>query len=78
MSVLEHIKQLSADLSPQDKQALTDYLLQNSKAQTKELNSQSLRGIWQDAFTEDFDLDAALHEIRHEWEKEWDEGAFSG
>jgi hypothetical protein len=38
---------------------------------------QSLRGIWEDKFPEEFDLDAALDEIRHEWEKEWPE-VFSG
>lgn len=78
MSVLEHIKQLSANLSPQDKQVLREYLLQNGQAQTNEHKPQSLRGIWQGAFPDSLDLDAALHEIRHEWEKEWDEGVFSG
>lgn len=78
MSVLEHIKQLSANLSPQDKQALSEYLLQHSQTQTRELQLQSLRGIWQGAFPDGLDLDAALHEIRQEWKKEWDEGVFSG
>lgn len=78
MSVLEHIKQLSANLSPQDRQALNEYLAHNGQMQITELKPQSLRGIWQGALPDSIDLDAALHEIRHEWEKEWDEGVFSG
>ena len=35
----------------------------------KELKS--LRGLWQGAFPEDYDLNATLREIRGEWEKEW-------
>lgn len=27
----------------------------------------SLAGVWQDFFPPDFDIDQALHEIRHEW-----------
>ncbi len=30
-----------------------------------------LAGRWKAYFPSDFDLDGALHEIRHEWEKEW-------
>ncbi len=78
MSVLEHIKQLSGSLSPQDKKALSEYLLQNGEPQPSETKPQSLRGIWQGAFPDDPDLDAALQEVRHEWEKEWDEGVFRG
>jgi len=31
----------------------------------------SLAGRWQGYFPSDFDLDSALLEIRHDWEKEW-------
>lgn len=78
MSVLEHIKQLSANLSSQDKQALSEVLSQNGQTQPIESRPQSLRGIWQGAFPDSIDVDAALHEMRHEWEKEWNEEAFSG
>ena len=30
-------------------------------------------GRWRAYFPPDFDLDGALYEIRHEWEKEWAE-----
>ncbi|MEP7343296.1 MAG: hypothetical protein ABI977_36570 [Acidobacteriota bacterium] len=78
MTILEHIKQLSANLLPQDKQALTDYLMREEEAQTRQPKPQSLRGIWQGAFPDDLDLDASLTEIRSEWEKEWSKGVFSG
>ncbi|MCX7855602.1 MAG: hypothetical protein N2556_06470 [Anaerolineae bacterium] len=32
-----------------------------------------LAGRWQVYFPPDFDIDRALHEIRHEWEAEWTE-----
>jgi hypothetical protein len=32
---------------------------------------ESLYGIWEGLFPDDFDVDVVLHEIRHEWEKEW-------
>jgi len=31
----------------------------------------SLAGRWQPYFPIDFDVDEALEEIRHEWQKEW-------
>jgi len=31
-----------------------------------------LYGTWNDYFPEEFDLDAAFYEIRHEREKEWE------
>ena len=33
----------------------------------------NLAGRWQGYFPAEFDLDAALKEIRSEWEKEWDD-----
>ena len=39
---------------------------------------QDLYGIWKDKFPENVDLDAALREMRQEWELEWDEkGTFT-
>jgi len=32
-----------------------------------------MAGRWQAYFPTDFDIDNALREIRHEWEKEWTE-----
>jgi hypothetical protein len=33
--------------------------------------ARSLAGRWQAHFPSDFDVDMALREIRHDWEKEW-------
>lgn len=35
--------------------------------------SVDLYGIWKGKFPDDFDIDAVLYEIRHEWEKEFEE-----
>ncbi|HZO88652.1 MAG TPA: hypothetical protein VFB38_09970 [Chthonomonadaceae bacterium] len=35
---------------------------------------QELYGVWRDKFPPDFDLDAALKEIRSEWKEELEEG----
>ncbi|RMF32042.1 MAG: hypothetical protein D6759_09090 [Chloroflexi bacterium] len=32
----------------------------------------ALAGRWRGLFPPDFDLDRALHEIRHAWEQEWE------
>ncbi len=36
-------------------------------------SAQDLSGIWNDAFSDDFDIDKELYEIRHAWEAEWPE-----
>jgi hypothetical protein len=37
-----------------------------------EKQPQVLYGVWRGRFPDDFDLDAALKEIRSEWLKEWE------
>ena len=79
---LEHVTRLADLLSHEEKQSLIEHLTrqvqepdggpQPEAAQT-EKQTDSLRGIWEGQFPEDFDIDAALSEIRHEWEKELDE-----
>jgi hypothetical protein len=34
----------------------------------------SLYGLWRDRFPPDFDIDAALEDIRHDWD--WDSESF--
>ena len=60
---LEQVETLADQLSTEEQQPAT--------TNGKQLHS--LRGIWKGAFPEDFDIDAALYEIRHEWEKDWPE-----
>jgi hypothetical protein len=77
MTVLEHIKELALNLTPEEKEALTAYLADPNGEQSPE-KPQSLRGDWSDAFSEDLDVDAELKEIRGEWQKEWRGDEFVG
>ena len=51
------------------------YLVEGEKSPEK---PQSLRGDWSDAFSDGFDVDAELKEIRGEWQKEWRGDEFVG
>lgn len=82
-ATLEEVTRLADQLSPDEQRALVQHLTnrpQLSEAREpddalphQEAPPRSLRGLWKGRFPEDFDIDAALHEIRHEWEKEWPE-----
>lgn len=78
MTVLEHIRQLALDLTPNEKAVLVHELVESNGEKPSPEQPQSLRGDWSDAFPEDFDLDAELKEIRGEWKKEWREDDFVG
>ena len=77
MTVLEHIKQLALNLTPEEKDALAEYLADSNCGKPPE-KPQSLRGDWSDAFSDGFDVDAELKEIRGEWQKEWHGDRFVG
>ena len=68
MTVLEHIKQLSESLSHEERRALGAYL--SSPESGPDRTPRDLYGIWKGEFPTDFDVDAALREIRGEWQKE--------
>lgn len=74
---LHQVKQLVDQLSVDEKRSLIEYAaLQLRQSETPSVTAHSrqprdLRGIWKGKFPEDIDLDSLLHEIRHEWEKEW-------
>ena len=74
---LEHVESLADQLSVEDLRALTEHL--TNKLQTASTNGgterkpQDLYGIWKGAFPNDLDIESALYEIRHEWEKEFEE-----
>jgi hypothetical protein len=81
---LEEVTRLADQLSAEEQQALVEHLAhrnaapseaESTKATTSGLDRPPLRlrGIWAGHFPEDFDIDAVLYEIRHEWEKEWPE-----
>ncbi len=75
---LEYIEELADQLSLEDLQKLIDRLKNRLRKSTEDDTSVQcqpldLYGMWRGRFPDDIDLDAALHEIRHEWEKEWPE-----
>jgi hypothetical protein len=71
MTVLEQIIQLSENLSTDEKQSLAAYLSSNECGPNR--RPRDLYGIWKDGFPQDFDIDAALREIRGEWQREVEE-----
>jgi len=75
---LEYVEELAGQLSLEDLQMLIDRLknrLLKDDASDASAGRQplDLYGAWRGRFPDDIDLDAALYEIRHEWEKEWPE-----
>lgn len=75
---LEQVETLADQLSREEQKQLVDHLtrkVQNGNAPIAPSlrQPQDLYGLWKGAFSETFDIDAALHEIRHEWEKDWPE-----
>ncbi len=74
---LHKAKQLADELSADEKRVLSEYITEQlQKAENMMPNShstkpQDLYGIWHGCFPDELDLDAALNDIRHEWEEEW-------
>ncbi len=74
MTIFEQIKELASNLTPEEKELLSQFLTESPNEDATSRKPQSLRGIWQAKFPSDPDIDRELREIRHEWEKEWPEG----
>jgi hypothetical protein len=83
-ATLEEVTRLADQLSAEERRALIEHLSGRPPAVEIEEPSdappsdndrptRSLRGLWAGHFPDDFDIDAVLYEIRHEWEKEWPE-----
>lgn len=75
---LEYVEELADQLSLEDLQKLIDRLKNrllraDESDAVAERQPLDLYGAWRRRFPDDIDLDAALYEIRHEWEKEWPE-----
>jgi hypothetical protein len=71
-SLLEEVKRMAQRLSLVDRVTLVDELahsLGQESANDQGRRPQSLRGSWGGKFPE-IDIDAALYEIRHEWEED--------
>lgn len=72
MTVLEHIKQLSQALTPDQREELAHYLIKPNGRNPVGKKPVSLRGSWKIDSDDDFDIDTVLREIRDEWKKELD------
>lgn len=73
-TILEYVSKLADHLSPEEKITLVERITESmAQAQQQVRKPASLRGAWRKYFLDDFDIDKALGEIRHEWEKEWPE-----
>ncbi len=75
---LEYVEEIAGQLSLEDLQKLIDHLKSrllklDGSAALAERQPLDLYGAWRGRFPDDIDLDAALSEIRQEWEKEWPE-----
>ena len=64
-----HIEDLMTQLSLEDQLILFERLSRQLRVSINQAKKPTdLYGIWQDRFPVDFDIDAALLEIRQEWE----------
>jgi hypothetical protein len=72
---LEYVENLATKLPAEDQKLLIERLENKLEAPEKAGGKQlrSLRGIWQGKVSEDFDVEAALREIRQEWMSELEE-----
>ena len=68
---LEQVTRLADQLSFEEKLFLVEHLAHSLRQNQQERKPQDLCGIWRGHFPQDFDIDSALKDIRHEWEKEW-------
>jgi len=74
-TTLTHIERLLDQLTFEEQIVVVEHLARRlSQAVQRRKQPQDLYGIWRDRFPADFDLDAALSDIRGEWEREWPQG----
>jgi hypothetical protein len=73
-TTLMHIEWLLDQLTFEEQITVVEHLARRLRqAVQKQKQPQDLYGIWRDRFPADF-LDAALSDIRREWEREWSQG----
>lgn len=72
--MLEEVAAQADKLSPSEKIRLVKHLaisLENVALEKKK--TQKLYGAWKGKFPEDFDVEAAIREIRDEWKKKFED-----
>ena len=70
-TTLADVERLADQLPVEEQISLVEHVARRVRQSLPRRQPQDLYGVWRDRFPADFDLDAALHEIRHDWEKEW-------
>lgn len=74
---LENVTDLAEKLPIEEQLVLVEKLAQNLRRRVRFAQAarkpQNLYGIWKNAFPTDFDIDAALSEIRNEHKEEFEE-----
>ncbi len=75
-TTLTDVERLAGQLPLEEQINLLEYLARQVRLGLASRSPQDLRGIWRGRFPDDFDVDAALKSIRHEWEGEWSSGNF--
>lgn len=63
-STLSLVEQLASRLEPEEQLALLEYVAGNLRRGVTPPPPRDLYGTWQGRFADDFDIDAALREIR--------------
>jgi hypothetical protein len=72
MRPIEQIEALLEELSPDELLALIEYIARRLR-QREERKPQPLYGSWRGKFPEDADIDAALKEVRQQWQEDFEE-----
>jgi hypothetical protein len=70
---LIEVERLAKQLSPSEQLRLLEDVARGLRQLTPNRVPRDLYGVWKNKIPADFDLDAALEEIRGEWKKELDE-----
>ena len=73
-TTLTHVERLLDQLTFKEQIVVVEHLARRLRQAARQKQPQDLYGVWHDRFSADFDLDAALDDIRHEWEREWSPG----
>ena len=75
-TTLNDVERLVGQLPLEEQINLLEYLARQVRLSLASRSPQDLRGIWRGHFPDNFDVDAALKQVRHEWEGEWSSGDF--
>ncbi len=70
-SNLQMIEGLLDRLTVEEQIVVIERLAHKLRASVRSNAPKSLYGVWRERFSQDFDIDVALGQIRGNWESEW-------